>query len=541
MSVNYVKFKRGSMAAYQALVKPDRNTLYFISDNKGINYLYLGENLVSGGNTADIGEFTLGQLANVIVDGAGENAFLVQDSEGNWRAKELTEVIDLIQNELEPTLEGDNASVEVQEGIIKLKDFGKKYYSYVPAVKDTEGNIIQASSYNLVDGFKEGLEPRVISKDGELIIAWYEPGTETVEDVAANVEAVSKVVEDLDNAVDVLDEILNTEGGLIDQVDELQNQVGQTADEAGNAATGLYAEIERLDKAIDDETERINKALDEKADAKDVYTKLEVNTLIAEVEHLKREIVDNLPTVEEADVNTIYMIPSGLQEDDNKYYEWIILDGKFERVGSWEVDLKEYAKVKDLENVQKEVDAVEEAIEGRLLSDDDKTKLEKLVLSDDGTVGISGTINASNVKELDTWLENNSAEYIKDLTDANLSEELSEKVNFITSVNNADFTVVNGQLSLNTTNGRLITNEEIKTLQAVAGGEFNNFVKSVNENIFSVVDGKLDLVALPSTLFTPVIGDMTKLVNYTEGTTIVNELNNIYGMLTWNEMDETAV
>ena len=57
MSVNYVKFKRGSMAAYQALVKPDRNTLYFISDNKGINYLYLGENLVSGGNTADIGEF----------------------------------------------------------------------------------------------------------------------------------------------------------------------------------------------------------------------------------------------------------------------------------------------------------------------------------------------------------------------------------------------------------------------------------------------------------------------------------------------------
>jgi hypothetical protein len=34
---------------------------------------------------------------------------------------------------------------------------------------------------------------------------------------------------------------------------------------------------------------------------------------------------------------------------------------------------------------------------------------------------------------------------------------------------------------------------------------------------------------------------MAQLVNYTEGTTIVNELNNIYEMLTWNEMDETAV
>jgi hypothetical protein len=80
------------------------------------------------------------------------------------------------------------------------------------------------------------------------------------------------------------------------------------------------------------------------------------------------------------------------------------------------------------------------------LSDDDKTKLEKLVLSDDGTVGVSGTINASNVKELDTWLENNSADHVKNLTDDNLSAELAEKVNFITAVKDADFVVVDGQL-----------------------------------------------------------------------------------------------
>lgn len=540
MSVNYVKFQRGSMAAYQALVSPDRNTLYFISDNDGINYLYLGENLISGGRTTDISDFTLDQLGNVMVDDAGANAFLVHDGKGNWQSKELADVVTLIQNELEPALEGDNTSVEIAEGIIQLKDFGKKYYAYVPAEKDAEGNIIQPSHYNLVEGFKEGLEPRILSKDNELIIAWYEPGTETVEDVAANVEAVSKVVEDLDNAVGALDEALNAEGGLVDQVDDLQNQVGQAADDAGNAATGLYAEVERLDQAIATESERVNAALNEKANVNDVYTKLEVNQLIADVEHLKREIVDSLPAIDEADVNTIYMLPSGLQEDDNKYYEWIVIDGKFERVGSWEVDLTDYAKAADLAQVQEDVGAIEEAIDGRLLSDDDKTKLEKLVLSDDGTVGVSGTINASNVKELDTWLENNSADHVKNLTDANLSEELAEKVNFITSVNNADFTVVNGQLSLNTTNGRLITNEEIKTLQAVASGEFNNFVKSVNEDVFSVVDGKLDLVALPTDLFTPVVGDMTQLVNYTEGTTIVNELNNIYEMLTWNEMDETA-
>ena len=98
------------------------------------------------------------------------------------------------------------------------------------------------------------------------------------------------------------------------------------------------------------------------------------------------------------------------------------------------------------DKAQEEVDAVEEAIDGRLLSDDDKTKLAKLVLSDDGTVGVSGTINASNVKELDTWLETNGADHIKDLTANNLSSELLEKIEFITSVDNANFTVIDGQL-----------------------------------------------------------------------------------------------
>lgn len=508
---------------------------------------------------------------------------------------------------------GDNLSIEIVEGKVQVRGFGKEYYAYVPAEKDAEGNIVKASEYVLTEGFKAGLEPRVIAEGEDLVIAWYEPGSETVEDVAANVESVSKTVESLD-------EVLNAEGGLVDQVDELKDHVGQAADDAGNAATGLYAEVERLEDEID-----------AKADADEVYTKSEADSAVAEAiakaisdaDHLKRIIVgskEEIPANKDA-LSYIYMVPTGLLEDDDKYDEYMVIETKVvdeesgeeiliyirEKVGSWEVDLSQYAKKTDLEpyakaadvedladivdaldgtvaqnkadaeknladevarasaaeaankkaaedalaaaqgaqetadQAQEEIDAVEAAIEGRLLSDDDKTKLEKLVLSDDGTVGVSGTINASNVKELDTWLENNSAEHVKNLTDDNLSEELAEKVNFITEVKDADFVVVNGQLQLNTTNGRLITNEEIETLQAVADGDFDNFVKSVNEEIFSVVDGKLDLVALPTELLTPVVGDMTKLINYTEGTTIVNELNNIYEMLTWNEMDETAV
>lgn len=110
---------------------------------------------------------------------------------------------------------------------------------------------------------------------------------------------------------------------------------------------------------------------------------------------------------------------------------------------------------------------------------------------------------------------------------------------FIKSVDSNFIVNETGQLSLNPVAGRLITQDEVSALQKVIDGEFNNFIKSVNTNIFSVnVDGKLDLTSIPTSLLTPVIGDITKLPNYAEGTTIVNEINNIYDRLTWQEIPQ---
>jgi hypothetical protein len=79
---------------------------------------------------------------------------------------------------------------------------------------------------------------------------------------------------------------------------------------------------------------------------------------------LKRKVVDQIEDInlDEADADQyIYMIPSGLEEDDNKYYEYIVIETKIvdeegietliksiERVGSWSVDLSDYAKISDL-------------------------------------------------------------------------------------------------------------------------------------------------------------------------------------------------
>lgn len=83
----------------------------------------------------------------------------------------------------------------------------------------------------------------------------------------------------------------------------------------------------------------------------DAYTKTQVDTAIetavANAHHLKREIVDVLPDVSKANVDTIYMVPktSGVagNEDGNSYVEYMLINGVFEQIGDSTVDLTDYA------------------------------------------------------------------------------------------------------------------------------------------------------------------------------------------------------
>lgn len=109
---SYVKFQRGSQAAYNKLLtdgKIDPNTLYFIypSDNKegSVGRLYLGQLLISGGDIV-LTAATLDSLKDVIVKNADANEFLVSqtslDENGakqtTWVNKTLDEVATLIKN-----------------------------------------------------------------------------------------------------------------------------------------------------------------------------------------------------------------------------------------------------------------------------------------------------------------------------------------------------------------------------------------------------------------------------------------------------------
>lgn len=114
---NYVKFQRGTLAAYNALKNAgslNKDTLYFIypEENKAVGSLYMGERIISGGDIV-LESAYLDDLKDVVTEGAGTNSFLVKEGE-NWVAKSLEDVISLIVGDVE-IAEAQVFQVELQE------------------------------------------------------------------------------------------------------------------------------------------------------------------------------------------------------------------------------------------------------------------------------------------------------------------------------------------------------------------------------------------------------------------------------------------
>jgi hypothetical protein len=130
-------------------------------------------------------------------------------------------------------------------------------------------------------------------------------------------------------------------------VNNLEALIGAPAtDEA--AATGLYKDLENLLNSVNT-----------KADAENVYSKTETDQAIAAAvvgaDHLKRKIVNTVNDInknEDDALNYIYMVPTGLQYEDDKYDEYVVIEidsiRSIEKVGSWEVNLDNYATKDDL-------------------------------------------------------------------------------------------------------------------------------------------------------------------------------------------------
>lgn len=68
-----------------------------------------------------------------------------------------------------------------------------------------------------------------------------------------------------------------------------------------------------------------------------------ITQAVANAQHLKRSIVASLPEVASADENTIYMVSKADGSGEQKYDEYMLINGAFEKIGDSAVDLTDYA------------------------------------------------------------------------------------------------------------------------------------------------------------------------------------------------------
>lgn len=92
----------------------------------------------------------------------------------------------------------------------------------------------------------------------------------------------------------------------------------------------------------------------------DYATKTYVGEQISNANHLKREIVTEIPKPETTDENTIYMLKIESATGNDKYREYLLIDGTMQCVGDTSVDLTDYAKTADVDKqLNKKADKTE--------------------------------------------------------------------------------------------------------------------------------------------------------------------------------------
>lgn len=290
---------------------------------------------------------------------------------------------------------GDNKTIALEEGVLSLNNWGKEYYKWIdPVGEEGEDDYVAGhhEKYEMQEGdaWPAGLEPKAATAaDGTVVLAWYQPSTVTIQGVSSAIASVQNTVTELTAGIGSREDAAGAETvyGAINKVEEdnaanaeaikgLQEEAAKHLPLAGGTMTG--------DIILPDES----KAASEKV----VDTK--IAAAIGSAGHLKRAIVDALPTVEEADADTIYMVKDVLALEGDKYEEFMIIEGEWAQIGDTSVDLTNY--------VQK----VAEATEGNLAAlNADGALVDAGILAQDVTGHLADAVKHITADERTAWNE----------------------------------------------------------------------------------------------------------------------------------------
>lgn len=229
------------------------------------------------------------------------------------------------------------------------------------------------------------------------------------------------------------------------------------------------------------------------------------------------------------------MVPTGTVTDHNVYKEYIVLDIEkngvinrvLEQIGSWDVNLSDYATVKQLSALQEQVDNLASADNSviksvdtekfsitssgelkllnlpisqitdltnilnkgqqtdggyHLINQEEKRKLDALVINEeDGDLEISTIVEASKVQGLGNWITEHSTgkNYIIGLSENNFTDERAAKLDNMLNIVSTDSSLKvseQGQLQLNN-----ISTSQVTNLDSILNSK-------VNTTLFSAMD-----------------------------------------------------
>ena len=532
MAVNYVKFQRGSQAAYDRLLelnRIDNDTLYFIyGENSG--KLYLGNRLISSDNGSVVEALSLSDLTDVIVSEVKTNSFLVQDENGKWNNLALEEVIELISNGInfELSAQGDDViDAEITDNLlsithkkigpeggahkgpnadVSIENFGDSIEIKIPVVKvDEYGHTTLLDEQVLSVSIPQ--LPEFVDTDTQ-----YELKYETNESGAQ----VIRLYDNFGSIVSTIDATEFIKDGMLEEVsyDENTNKLTFVWNTAAGITSSVITLTDILDPYVAGNGIQIS--------GNEIAIKLAPNEVnLAVDENGLKTVFDLNDKVDKVyEFTPVIDLDSGrtvTQEEFESNNYFILTDNGYVVANEYNEETIYYTQAIDDDGSY-----VYDKIPYELISPYDKQKLDKLVFDEDGGVSVSGNINITQVQGLNGYLR-----------EEHLSAPVVEKLNYITDVNSKYFSV-----------------SEARKL------EFE-FIKDIDENVFKIADVNTGLVDengeniinkkvlqlknVPAEALTATIGNLSAVPTVTlsdgsESNTLVDNINNIYSILTWGDM-----
>lgn len=290
-----VKFRVGDYASYTGLEAKDQDTLYFITD---LRQIFKGDVPYTGGIYKTVTSFP---------DSGDVNTLYVNTANGQvcyWDGTQYVTVVKATGQTISGA--GDNNTLPTTKAVVDYvaaQIAGQDIGSLVTRIETAEGEI------DTLQG-----QMTVVQGDGEGSIKKALTDAKAYADSLAPNYAAAEHTHEMEDVTGLNDAL----GAKADKANTL----------AGYGITDAYT----------------------KGD-----TDSKITEAVANAHHLKREIVEELPDVGSANEDTIYMVGDGTGEEENqKYEEFMLINGAFEKIGDSAVDLTNYALKTEVESAKQE-------------------------------------------------------------------------------------------------------------------------------------------------------------------------------------------